>query len=138
MHQNANVFVFTRAFLKDGDAILSGYRVGLGFKGNCLSLFRLHNETVNVWSHLLGAAFFICVAFNLNHHISVPLLRESLYDALYDGQPYIIGGGMCFKNTSDMRGYVHRLSAEMDLADPGWLGRGDRRGAHRLPGQCIY
>ena len=111
-----------RAFLqhKDGGTILSGYRVGLGFKGNCKSLFRLHNETMNVWSHLLGALFFVYLILNLQHQISVPLFRNSLYDAVYDGQPFVHGKDMCFRNTSDMRGYMHRLKAEMDLMDPSW------------------
>ncbi|XP_042277103.1 membrane progestin receptor beta-like [Thunnus maccoyii] len=37
--------------------ILSGYRpVGLTWPCYVLSLFQIHNETVNVWSHLLAAA----------------------------------------------------------------------------------
>eukprot|EP00064_Thunnus_orientalis_P019632 superscaffoldBa00004992_g19756 len=37
--------------------ILSGYRpVGLTWRFYVLSLFQIHNETVNVWSHLLAAA----------------------------------------------------------------------------------
>ena len=112
--------MLTRAFLKDGDAILSGYRAGMGFKGTCLSIFRLHNETINVWSHLLGAVFFLYLSLNLQHHISVPLLRNSLHDAMYAGQPYVVAEGMCFQNTSDMRGHMYRLHSEMDLLDPIW------------------
>ena len=38
-------------------AITSGYRRRLGY-GDCFrSVFSLHNETVNIWSHLLG---FLC------------------------------------------------------------------------------
>ncbi|CAK6982249.1 membrane progestin receptor beta-like [Scomber scombrus] len=37
--------------------ILSGYRpVGLTWRCYVLSLFQIHNETLNVWSHLLAAA----------------------------------------------------------------------------------
>ncbi|KAI3377527.1 hypothetical protein L3Q82_008429 [Scortum barcoo] len=40
--------------------ILSGYRpAGLPWRCYALSLFQIHNETVNVWSHLLAA---VCVA----------------------------------------------------------------------------
>ncbi|XP_045889575.1 membrane progestin receptor beta-like [Micropterus dolomieu] len=40
--------------------ILSGYRpVGLSWRCYVLSLFQIHNETLNVWSHLLAA---VCVA----------------------------------------------------------------------------
>ena len=105
--------------MKD-DTILSGYRVGMGFKEHCKSLFSFHNETVNIWSHLLGSLFFLYLAFNLQHHISVPLLRNSLHDALYAGQPYVVAERMCFKNASDMREHIHHLSTEINLVDPGW------------------
>ncbi|XP_067347925.1 membrane progestin receptor beta-like isoform X2 [Channa argus] len=37
--------------------IVSGYRpVGLSWRHYVLSLFQIHNETLNVWSHLLAAA----------------------------------------------------------------------------------
>ncbi|XP_078018124.1 membrane progestin receptor beta-like [Epinephelus lanceolatus] len=40
--------------------ILSGYRpVGLSWRCYVLSLFQIHNETLNVWSHLVAA---VCVA----------------------------------------------------------------------------
>uniref|UniRef100_A0A3Q3GAF2 Progestin and adipoQ receptor family member 8 n=1 Tax=Labrus bergylta TaxID=56723 RepID=A0A3Q3GAF2_9LABR len=40
--------------------ILSGYRpVGLSWRCYLLSLFQIHNETVNVWSHLLAAVFVV-------------------------------------------------------------------------------
>lgn len=39
--------------------ILSGYRpVGLPWRCYILSLFQVHNETLNTWSHLLAA---VCV-----------------------------------------------------------------------------
>ena len=38
--------------------LLSGYRNRLNFLDCMRSLFLLHNETINIWSHLLGFAFF--------------------------------------------------------------------------------
>lgn len=46
------------AYIRDNEFIRSGYRWGDSYKDNWKSLFKIHNETVNVWSHLLGAAFF--------------------------------------------------------------------------------
>jgi len=38
----------------------TGYRIGYNTKLKAfLSLFELHNETGNVWSHLLGALLYI-------------------------------------------------------------------------------
>lgn len=40
--------------------ILTGYRpTGMSWRCYALSLFQIHNETLNVWSHLLAAAFVV-------------------------------------------------------------------------------
>lgn len=51
--------------LKDNEYILSGYRCGCHGPGQAAkSLFMWHNETVNVWSHLLGAIVFFILIIN--------------------------------------------------------------------------
>lgn len=42
-------------YLKDNEYIVTGYRADTGFLGSLKSLFRLHNESGNVWTHLCGA-----------------------------------------------------------------------------------
>ena len=37
------------------DAILEGYRRTTSFQHSVGSIFRMHNETINIWSHLVGA-----------------------------------------------------------------------------------
>ena len=39
-------------------SITSGYRQRLDYKDCLLSIFRLHNETINIWTHLLGFLIF--------------------------------------------------------------------------------
>ncbi len=52
--------MFAPAFLKDNEYILRGYRIGFNTKKLILqSLFMLHNETVNVWTHLIGVVVFL-------------------------------------------------------------------------------
>jgi adiponectin receptor len=47
-------------FLRDNEYIHSGYRINFNSAKHIFkSLFMLHNEFVNVWSHLLGAALLI-------------------------------------------------------------------------------
>ncbi|CAF0770370.1 unnamed protein product [Adineta steineri] len=46
-------------YLQSNPYIRTGYRHGLNFKGCLTSLIHLNNETVNVWSHLIGAGLFI-------------------------------------------------------------------------------
>ena len=50
-------------------AITRGYRHGLDYKDCLLSIFRLHNETINIWTHLLGFLFF-----------SVLIVKDSLWE----------------------------------------------------------
>lgn len=40
--------------LRDNKFILKGYRVGHDFKAALISALKLHNETGNIWSHLVG------------------------------------------------------------------------------------
>ena len=52
-------------FLADNPAIHTGYRHRLTCVEALLSLFSLHNESVNVWSHLSGALLFLTVLSRL-------------------------------------------------------------------------
>jgi adiponectin receptor len=49
-------------FLADNEFILHGYRVHFSFKLCLESLFRRHNETLNVWTHLIGTLVFTVLA----------------------------------------------------------------------------
>ena len=42
--------------LQDNEYITTGYRAELGFWDSVKSLFGLHNETGNIWTHLIGMA----------------------------------------------------------------------------------
>ncbi|CAL8352879.1 unnamed protein product [Merluccius merluccius] len=61
--------------------ILSGYRpVGLSWRCYVLSLFQMHNETLNVWSHLLAG---VCVALRFGVFAGLSLDPASLPLVLY-------------------------------------------------------
>ncbi|EKX31893.1 hypothetical protein GUITHDRAFT_121917 [Guillardia theta CCMP2712] len=49
--------------VSEGSHIFRGYRLGLSFWQCIRSMFQLHNETINVWSHLLGSILFVCLLF---------------------------------------------------------------------------
>ena len=51
--------------LVDNEFIRRGYRIGYtkSVKSIFKSLFELHNESVNVWSHLFGMFFFASMIF---------------------------------------------------------------------------
>ena len=52
---------FAPEHIKDNQFILRGYRAGHNFKTSIMSMFRIHNETGNIWTHLIGFIIFICL-----------------------------------------------------------------------------
>lgn len=69
-------FLMAPAFLQDNEFILRGYRIGFNSRPKILkSLFLLHNETVNVWSHLIGVIVFL----GLLIYTSVALYASNTY-----------------------------------------------------------
>ncbi|GMP60204.1 hypothetical protein CsSME_00023175 [Camellia sinensis var. sinensis] len=61
-------------YMKDNEFILNYYRANWPLKQAFFSLFRWHNETLNVWTHLMGFALFLgLVVANLMH---VPQLAD--------------------------------------------------------------
>jgi adiponectin receptor len=64
------------AWQQDNHYIISGYRpASNSYLASFKSIFHLHNETVNIYTHLLGSFLFL-------------LLSLSLYNVLYTRYPY--------------------------------------------------
>lgn len=64
-HQIVN-YVQAPQFMKDNIYIKSGYRINFkSFPGAIKSLFMVHNEIVNIWSHFLGAILIIVLGILL-------------------------------------------------------------------------
>ena len=62
-------------FIQDNEYIRSGYRINFNnIKCILRSLFMIHNETVNVWSHLIGVAVFFAMIFIVIYYIGPNLL----------------------------------------------------------------
>ena len=72
-------------YTKDNEYILRGYRIGFhSIKSVLRSLFICHNETANVWSHLIGVFIFMAlivyICTSLGHDLYRP--RYELIDKL--------------------------------------------------------
>jgi len=60
-------------WLQDNQYITSGYRSELSVSTCCKSLFHIHNETINIWTHLLAfLGFFILSYYTLAYHLDSP------------------------------------------------------------------
>ena len=81
--------------------IFKGYRIGLNFSQCLRSMFQLHNETVNVWSHLIGSFLFIALCF---HVLGSPTFEASyLVQRAFGRRPITAWneeGSICFANSS--------------------------------------
>jgi hypothetical protein len=58
--------------------ITRGYRLNHTFYDAVKSLFTIHNESINIWSHFLGAIFFMCCIFYLVATMHPPSLRQDI------------------------------------------------------------
>lgn len=53
---------------KDNEYLITGYRINYNKWSSIFrSIIEWHNETINIWSHLLGAFFFATMAYLLNY-----------------------------------------------------------------------
>lgn len=49
-------------YMKDNEHITHGYRIGFDTPGKIFrSLFQVHNESVNIWSHFVPAIILLCL-----------------------------------------------------------------------------
>ncbi|GMH44388.1 hypothetical protein BSKO_12340 [Bryopsis sp. KO-2023] len=70
-------------YLRDNEFIKSGYRANWSFRDSLLSLFLLHNETGNIWSHLLGFLIFAHLTVYVATSPPSPQPLESLWDSVH-------------------------------------------------------
>lgn len=57
-------------YMKDNEYVVKYYRAEWPFKQALFSLFQWHNETINIWTHLLGFVLFACLTVVNASHVS--------------------------------------------------------------------
>ncbi|KAI3578369.1 hemolysin-III related-domain-containing protein [Fusarium oxysporum f. sp. albedinis] len=92
------------AWRRDNAFILSGYRQSHGsYAHSFRSLFYLHNESVNIWSHLLGAIVFLASAAYVDRVVRPRYESASSADVLVFACFF---GGAVWGNKLDYTGIV--------------------------------
>ncbi|KAL4568791.1 hypothetical protein LXL04_024407 [Taraxacum kok-saghyz] len=67
------------AYMKDNEFILGHYRAEWPLKQIFLSMFSLHNETLNVWTHLIGFFLFLTLTIysaKMINVVDIPTLKH--------------------------------------------------------------
>lgn len=72
--------------------IENGYRSNYEFWDALMSLFTMHNETMNIWSHLIG---FICVVIVGSNYIMDTLYSDIPFFEYVTLQTYIVCAALC-------------------------------------------
>uniref|UniRef100_A0A0V0H995 Putative ovule protein n=1 Tax=Solanum chacoense TaxID=4108 RepID=A0A0V0H995_SOLCH len=57
-------------YMKDNEFILNYYRANWPLKQAFFSIFSWHNETLNVWTHLIGFILFVVLTVANAEHLS--------------------------------------------------------------------
>jgi adiponectin receptor len=68
-------------WMRDNEYLQTNYRrASNSYRLSLLSITRLHNETVNIWSHILGALAFIYSLYHLHTSLQTILLLSTWAD----------------------------------------------------------
>ncbi|KYQ91030.1 hypothetical protein DLAC_07930 [Tieghemostelium lacteum] len=87
-----NTFVLTDyqnlpSYLQGNEYITSGYRVNFPFKLCLMSLFKMHNETLNIWTHLIGTIgfFFLMIYTQLTILVDAEPMDKFIFTIFFFG-----------------------------------------------------
>lgn len=91
---------------RDNEYILSSYRVAsYSFKASLRSLLQVHNETVNIYSHLLGAVLFFGLPVLCYRSLSLPGILD-LADIIVFST-FFFGVAVCFLLSSTFHTFAN-------------------------------
>ncbi|OQR81768.1 adiponectin receptor protein [Thraustotheca clavata] len=79
------------SYLGDNSYIHHGYRLHYSLKESFLSLFELHNETMNVWTHLIGSIIFWSLLISVCLQVEADRTIEP-HHAIMSTMPFLQGG----------------------------------------------
>uniref|UniRef100_A0A1B6H4B9 Adiponectin receptor n=1 Tax=Cuerna arida TaxID=1464854 RepID=A0A1B6H4B9_9HEMI len=108
-------------WMQDNDCLISGYRPPLVTFSACfMSIFRMHTETVNIWTHLIGCIAFLVLAV---HFILSPvsLQEKLLFGTFFLGAILCLGFSFIFHTFHCHSPYAVKLFSRLDYCGIGLL-----------------
>ncbi|XP_073819155.1 adiponectin receptor protein-like isoform X2 [Musca autumnalis] len=104
-------------WLQDNDFLHRGHRPPLPSFSACFkSIFRLHTETGNIWTHLLGCVAFIGVAcyFLSRPSVEIQFQEKLIFGAFFVGAIICLGFSFAFHTLSCHSVEIGRLFSKLD------------------------
>ncbi|KAK9874277.1 hypothetical protein WA026_002629 [Henosepilachna vigintioctopunctata] len=105
------------AWLQDNDFLIFGHRPPLpSFRACFKSIFRIHTETANIWTHLLGCVAFIGLAtyFLQNPPVEVQFQEKLVFGAFFLGAILCLGLSTLFHTVCCHSQHIGKLFSKLD------------------------
>ena len=65
-------------FMNDNAYMMTGFRIGFHtYRQAARSIFMIHNETMDIWTHMIGSITFICVVFYVIFYLQPVNLQDN-------------------------------------------------------------
>ncbi|XP_064892175.1 adiponectin receptor protein 2 isoform X3 [Columba livia] len=108
-------------WLKDNDYLLHGHRPPMpSFRACFKSIFRIHTETGNIWTHLLGCVFFLCLGifymFRPNMSFVAPVQEKVVVGLFFLGAILCLSFSWLFHTVYCHSEGVSRLFSKLDYS----------------------
>ncbi|KAF5303323.1 hypothetical protein FQA39_LY10062 [Lamprigera yunnana] len=104
-------------WLQDNDFLTYGHRPPLpSFRACFKSIFRLHTETANIWTHLLGCVAFIGIAayFLMRPTVEIQLQEKVVFGAFFAGAIICLGFSFMFHTLNCHSQFIGKLFSKLD------------------------
>lgn len=105
------------AWLQDNDFLTHGHRPPLpSFRACFRSIFRIHTETANIWTHLLGCVAFIAIAiyFLMRPSMEIEIQEKIVFGAFFAGAIICLGFSFMFHTLNCHSQFVGKLFSKLD------------------------
>ncbi|XP_050302889.1 adiponectin receptor protein isoform X2 [Anthonomus grandis grandis] len=104
-------------WLQDNDFLQRGHRPPLpSFRACFKSIFRIHTETGNIWTHMLGCVAFIGIAiyFLMRPTLEIELQEKIVFGAFFAGAIICLGCSFIFHTVNCHSRFVGKLFSKLD------------------------